>query len=220
MAVGDGFHKGRVAEIFCPDGRQELVLFLDEPLGLGQDDQVPLVADGLEEADGDRVGHAAVQQGIVADLDDLCGQRHGGRCFHPLDVLSVTSAALVVNGVAGLDVGADDKKIHGRGAERLGVEGIQLFGHIVVAELLAVQIAGADQVLKAGIPLVVAILGVVADGAPDLVGFVVAAEHRASRNADRAVRLDAVFHQHIQDACGEHTAHRTALHDQSCLHIP
>ena len=155
----------------------------------------------------------------MADLDDLGRQRHGRRSFHPEDVLGVAPAAFVVDGVAGAHIGADDEEIHRGGGKRGFVERVELFRHSVIAELLTVQVAGAQQILEAGIALVVAILGVVADGAADLMGLVVAAEHRAGRYADRAVHGDAVFHQNVQNTCGEHPPHGAAFQNQSGLHM-
>ena len=211
MAVGHRRHEGRVAQIPRPDGRQEGIFLFYEAFGLGQDDDVALVAQTLEEADGDGVSYAAVQKGIVADPDGLGGQRHGRRGLHPAHVLGITGAALVVDGLAGAKVGADDEKVHRRGAESLLVEGVEFFRHDVVAEILAIEIAGAQQVAEAGIPLVVAILGVVADDAPDLMRLEVAAEHCTGGYPDGAVGGEAVLHENIEDACGEHPAHGTAL---------
>ena len=163
VTVGHRCHEGRIAQIPRTDGRQHGILLFHEALGLGHDDEVPLVTQALEEADGDGVGHAAVQQGVVADPDGLRRQRHGRRSLHPAHVLGVAAAALVVDGVAGVQVGADDKEVHGRSAEGLFIEGVQLFRHLVVAEILAVEVAGAQQIAEAGVALVVAIFGVVAD---------------------------------------------------------
>ena len=110
------------------------------------------------------------------------------------------------------------KEIHGRLPEGFLVKGVQLFGDIVVTELLTVQVAGAQQISEAGIPLVVAVGGVVADGAADLVGLVVAAEHGPGRHAHGAVHLDALLHQDIQNTGGEHAPHGTAFQDQSGFH--
>ena len=147
----------------------------------------------------------------MADPDGLGGQRHGRRGLHPAHVLGIAGAALVVDGFAGAQVGADDEKVHRRGAESLLVEGVEFFRHDVVAEILAIEIAGAQQVAEAGIPLVVAILGVVADDAPDLMRLEVAAEHCTGGYPDGAVGGEAVLHENIEDACGEHPAHGTAL---------
>ena len=109
-----------------------------------------------------------------------------------------------------MQVGADDKEVHGRSAEGLFIKGVQLFRHLVVAEILAVEVAGAQQIAEAGVALVVAIFGVVADDTADLVRLEVAAEH-ARRHADGAIGGEAVLHQDIQNACGEHSPHGTAL---------
>ena len=154
----------------------------------------------------------------MADLDDLCGQRHGCRGFHPAHILRITGAALIIDGVAGADIGADHKVIHGGFPESLVVERVELFGHLVVAEILAVQVAGAQQVAEAGIAFVLAVGGVVADGPPDLVGFVVAAEHCPRRHTNGTVQLDVMLHQHIQYAGGEHSAHSAAFQHKSCFH--
>lgn len=71
VAVGHRRHEGRVAQIPRPDGRKEGIFLFYEAFGLGQDDDVALVAQTLEEADGDGVSYAAVQKGIVADPDAL-----------------------------------------------------------------------------------------------------------------------------------------------------
>ena len=124
----------------------------------------------------------------------------------------------MIDGVAGANIGAHHKKVHGVLPESLGVKDVQLFRYGVVAELLAVQIAGAQQVAKAGIALIGAVFRVVADGAPDLVRLIVAAEHCTGRNADGTVQHDAVLHQHIQNAGGEHSAHGAAFQHKSSFH--
>ena len=218
VPVGHRRHKGGVAGVPRPDGGQQLVfLFLVAP-GLGQDDDVPLVADRLKKTHRDGVGDAAVQQLVGPDLDDAGGKGHGSRSLHPLEVLRAAGAALVVDGVAGAQLGADHKELHRGGREGLDIEGVQLFRDLVVAELFAVQIAGVQQVVETGVPLVVAVGKVVADGPPRLVRLIVAAEHRPRRDADRAVKRDAVFHQNIGDARGEHPAHGAALQNQSGFH--
>ena len=124
----------------------------------------------------------------------------------------------MIDGLARFHIGADHKEIHGGGGKGRLVERIQLFGHLVVAEILAVQVAGAQQVAEAGIAFVIAVGGVVADGPPDLVGFVVAAEHCSRRNTYHAVYRDALLHQNIQNTGSEHAPHGTAFQDQSGLH--
>ena len=54
----------------------------------------------------------------------------------------------------------------------------------LVDSIPGVEVAGAQQIAEAGVALVVAIFGVVADDAADLVRLEVAAEHRARRHAD------------------------------------
>ena len=119
----------------------------------------------------------------------------------------------MIDGVAGADIGADYKVIHGGFPESLVIERVELFGHLVVAEILTVQVAGAQQIAEAGIAFVIAVGGVVADGPPDLVGFVVAAEHCSRRNTYHAVYRDALLHQNIQNTGGEHAPHGTAFQD-------
>ena len=124
----------------------------------------------------------------------------------------------MVDGLTGTHIGAHHKKVHGVLPESLGVKRVQLFRHGMVAEILTVQVAGAQQIAEAGIAFVVAIGGVVADGPPDLVGFVVAAEHCPRRHANGTVQLDVMLHQHIQYASGEHSAHSAAFQHKSCFH--
>ena len=218
MPVCHGLHKSGIAHIPCPDKGQHLVFLLYKTLGLGQDDQVALVADRLEKAHRNGIRNTAVQQLIVADLHDLCSQRHGCRGLHPPDVLSVASAALVVDGLTSAHIGAHHKKVHGVLPEGLGIKGVQLFRHGMVAELLAVQVAGTQQIAKAGVALVITVFRVVADGAPDLVRLVVAAEHCPRRHANGTVQLDVMLHQHIQYASGEHSTHGAAFQHKSCFH--
>ena len=154
----------------------------------------------------------------MADLYDFCGQRHGSGSLHPLEILGVAGAALMIDGVAGAHISANYEKIHRIFAECFFVKGIQLFRHGVVAELFAVKIAGAQQVAEAGIPPITAVFGIVTDDAPDLVRLVIAAKHRTRRDADGSVQPDLMLHQHIQNTCGEHPAHGTAFHHKSCFH--
>ena len=88
-----------------------------------------------------------------------------------------------------------------------------------VAELLTVQVAGAQQVAEACVALIVAILGVVADHTADLMGLVVAAEHRTGRNANGTIQHDAMLHQYIQNTGGKHAAHGTAFQHKTRFHI-
>ena len=89
----------------------------------------------------------------------------------------------------------------------------------MVAELLTVQVAGAQQVAEACVALIVAILGVVADHTADLMGLVVAAEHRTGRNANGTIQHDAMLHQYIQNTGGKHAAHGTAFQHKTRFHI-
>ena len=124
----------------------------------------------------------------------------------------------MVDGLTGTHIGAHHKKVHGVLPESLGVKRVQLFRHGMVAELLAVQVAGAQQIAKAGVALVIAVFRVVADGAPDLVRLVVAAEHCPRRHTNGTVQLDVMLHQHIQYASGEHSTHGAAFQHKSCFH--
>ena len=81
----------------------------------------------------------------------------------------------------------------------------------MVAELLTVQVAGAQQVAEACVALIVAILGVVADHTADLMGLVVA--------ANGTIQHDAMFHQYIQNTGGKHAAHGTAFQHKTRFHI-
>ena len=57
----------------------------------------------------------------------------------------------MVDGLAGAHIGTHHKKVHGVLPESLGIKEVQLFRHGMVAELLAVQVAGAQQIAKAGV---------------------------------------------------------------------
>ena len=116
-----------------------------------------------------------------------------------------------------MQVGADDKEVHGRSAEGLFIEGIQLFRHLVVAEILAVEVAGAQQIAEAGVALVVAIFGVIADDTADLVRLVVHAVEGAGRYTVDSRNLDASLHEDVEHARGKLPAEAAALQNERDL---
>ena len=79
---------------------------------------------------------------------------------------------------AGLYIGTDRVKRHGVSFESVCVEGIELVGDLIIAEIHAIEIAGPDQRFNAAVAGVVAELQVIADGTSDLTGLVIAAEYR------------------------------------------
>ncbi len=87
------------------------------------------------------------------------------------------------------------QKVHGVLSQSLCVEHVQLFRHGVVAELLTVQVAGAQQVAEACVALICAVFCVVADHTPDLVRLIVAAEHGPRRHTNGTIQHDAMLHQ-------------------------
>ena len=102
--------------------------------------------------------------------------------------------------------------------EGFAVKGVQGVRQGVVAKFRAEKIAREQKGTQAGVARVGAVALVVADGPPDLPGFEIAAEHRPGGNARRPVKIDALLHQHVDHAAGEHAPHGAALHNKPCFH--
>ena len=218
VALGHGAQQVGVLAVDQVHQGHELVLFLDIVQGLGQDDHVFGIALGLDEFQGDRVGDAAVEQVPVAHGDDLRRQGHGGGGPKPVQVLVVTRQAVVVDGPAGADVSPHDVEVHGGVGIGLPVKDIQLVRDLPVAEVRSEEITGLDPRAHAAISWVLAKGQVVAQHPPDLVGFIVAAEHGPRRDANGPVKDDVLLHHHVDDARGEQAPHGAAFHHQSVLH--
>ena len=104
-----------------------------------------------------------------------------------------------------------------RGEDRR-VEHVQLEWQLVVAEVRPEEIARREERLPRAVARVAREALVVADHAPDLPALVVAAEAGAGRDADHAVKRDAVLHEHVEHAGREQPAHRSAFKNQSLFH--
>ena len=194
-------HGGVVAHGEADDRHHGVGLF-DIVRGAGEDDHVALIALVLHEFEGDRVRHAAVQELFAADLHDAGDHGHGAggtEPFQQFPLILLFAVTEVVDGLPGLGIGADQIKFHGIFPEGLPVKGIQLFRDVVVTELGVKEVARGDEGPDARIAGVLCEPQVVADGAPVLAGFVVAAEGRARGYADPAVKSYALFHENIDN---------------------
>ena len=121
--------------------------------------------------------------------------------------------------LAGLHIGADNVEFGGVGFEGIEIKRIMHERHLSVAEILAVQVAIAEEIADAAIALVIAEAFIVAYGTANLVGFVVHAEGCPGRNTHNAIEGNAVLHHHIHDTGGEHATHGTAFQYKSPLHL-
>lgn len=155
---------------------------------------------------------------MPVDFHNLRNQGHGGRSAHPVKLVVSIALVLVVHGLAGFHIGADHDELHGVGLVGGKIERVVYHGHFVVAEAGAVQVALAEQVAPAAVAFIGAESLVIADGAPDLPRFVIAAESCPCRYADRAIEFNAGFHYHIHDSGCEHTAHGAAFQNKPLFH--
>ena len=118
-----------------------------------------------------------------------------------------------------LDIGGDEIERHGIFVERLTVKGVEGVGHLVIAELRTEHVACFEQRTERAVARVAAKPLVVAQRTSGLTGFVVAAERRACRHADKRRKFDAVFHQNVDHTGGEQAAHGAALEHKSGILI-
>ena len=185
----------------------------------GQNDQVALISLLLHEAQRYGIRNAAVQQLPVPDFHDPGDERHGPGCPEPLKHLLLTIIiAQVIDGFSGLDIRADQIKFHGIFAEGFPVKRVKFFRNIVVAELSIEQIPRGDQRHDARIAGIFRKSQIISDRASVLLRFIVGSERRAGGNAYCAVKLDALLHENIQNACGKYSAETSAFQNQTCLH--
>ena len=84
----------------------------------------------------------------------------------------------------------------------------------MVAELRPVQISGLHQGAQAAIPPILCESPVITDNPSRLMGLVVAAECRTGGDADDRIKMNVVFHQHVDNSRAENASHGTALQNQ------
>ena len=193
VAMLHGLGQAGIDTVFAAHQRKRAILLLHIAFGLGQHDDVSTVADALEELDRDGIGHAAVQQLLVVDFDDLGDDGHGGRRANPVEAVVSIAFVLVVDGKAGLNVSADDVEVHGIALECAEIKGIEAQRNLAIAEFRAEDISGGEQRAEPTVARIAAVFGVVAERAANLAGFVVAAEGRAGGYADHAVEGDSAL---------------------------
>ena len=212
-----GIHVRVVVKEDLRDAQRFLHRF-DVPLRLGQDDDVLVVALGLEEGEGQGVRNAAVHVLVAVQLDGLCrdGQRRGGT--EPFHVLVVAGVESVVDRFDRVVVRRDDPELHRVLPVSLEVEDVVLDRQHMVAEVRVVQVAGGQERGEAAVAGVFREPLVVADDAPGLLRFVVASEGGAGRDADGTVEFHVVFEKDVHDTGGKETAHGAAFKDKSAFH--
>ena len=202
----EGLHEGQVC------GR------LAVAFGLGEDDDVAVIAQLFHIGIGHGVGDAAVQVSMVLDCYRPGDYRHGSGGTEPAHVLFLPFVAAAEDAFAGVHVRGPGVEGHGVVFVGFPVKGVQDVRELPVAEVRAVEVAGGNEGPEAAVTFVLAVLFVVAVGAADLAGLEVASEDRPGGDARRAVKSDFVFHEDVDDAAGEQAAHGAAFHDQCGLH--
>ena len=160
---------------------------------------------------GNRISHATIQ--VLAALNSNGTRRHRNsrRRPDPLDIALVAIRQIVIDGLAGVDIGTHARKSHGAGAICLQVDGIALDGHFVIGKIGIEHIAGSQPARHARIALVGAIGFVVANGAADLARFKVVAKRRARRDTHHMVAGQTVLHPNVEHARRIHTAVAASL---------
>ena len=68
---------------------EQLVGLFHIAFGLGEDDDVPVIANALKEAHRNGISGAAVGEGIAIQLYEAGEGRHGGGSPHPLNILGI-----------------------------------------------------------------------------------------------------------------------------------
>ena len=185
----------------------------------GQDDQIALISLFLHEAQRYGIRNSAVQELLVSNLHDPGDERHGAGCPEPLKhLLLIVIITQVIDSFSCLDIRADQIEFHGIFAECFPVKRVKFFRNIVVAELSIEQIPCGDQRHDARIAGIFRKSQIISDRASVLLRFIVGSERRAGGNAYCAVKLDALLHENIQNACGKYSAETSAFQNQTCLH--
>ena len=193
------------------DQRKMLLRLLDIIRRLRQDHDAPLIADTLKESKRYRIRDAAIQVGTVSDPDRSGRGRHRSGRAHIEHIFSGTCPTLMIIRLSGFRICNNTPELHrirGKGAH---IKRVKLLRQQPVIKIRVVQIACFQERPHADIARVAAVFCVVADGPPDLPGFVIAAENSTCRHADRAVEFDFVFHENIRDPGRIHAAHRAAF---------
>ena len=99
--------------------------------------------------------------------------------------------------------------------ERRRVENVKLLRKFAVAESRAEEISGSEERFPRAVARIFREALVIADDAPGLPAFEVAAEAGARRHADKSIESDTAFEEHVEYAGGEKAAHRAAFQYKS-----
>ena len=203
-------HLGVFPEGNAHQGHQLIVLF-HEAVGLGQDDNIPVVAYALKVLQRNGVGHAPVEHFHAFQLHHFRGQWHRGRGTDPVVGEGRAFFQFLVDGLPRLHICADGIELHRILLKGLVVEDVVLRGDDVIAELSIVEVARLPPRQPTAIALVACEPLIISEGASWLSRLVVTPEGRPCRDADETVRLNACLHHHIKDPCRKQPPHCTAF---------
>ena len=90
VAVLEGMDESRIFPEKDPEEGEQLVGLFHIAFGLGEDDDVPVIANALKEAHRNGISGAAVGEGIAIQLYEAGEGRHGGGSPHPLNILGIS----------------------------------------------------------------------------------------------------------------------------------
>ena len=120
----------------------------------------------------------------------------------------------MVVGLAELKVARYGRQRDGAVRERLEVERIELFRHLVEGEFPSAGVAGMHEAFHGKVARVVAVLHIKEARAPDFARYIAVSVQRAGRHADHLIAEQAVLQEVIEHAGGELPAHGSAFEHQ------
>ncbi len=106
----------------------------------------------------------------------------------------------MVDGLAGIDIGAHHRKTHGPRREGLAIHRVKHKGNLAVGKVATIQVARAQPGPQACIAWIARIVHVVAQHAANLARLKVVAKSSTRRDAHHAVGSNAVLHPYVQHA--------------------
>ena len=124
-----------------------------------------------------------------------------------------------IDRLSGIHVCAYSIKSHGIGVVGLAVKRIQCVRKVIVAEFCTEQISGRKKGTETAVSRIPAVIKIIPEDTPDLMGFDIASESRSGGDSDAAVENKIRFHHDIQHTCGKQSAHGAAFQNQPQIHF-
>ena len=150
----------------------------------------------------------------AVDFHRLRDERHRGRGAYPVERVE-----LAVDRFSRRRIGRDDVEFHRIRLERGSVEYVELLREFAVAEFGAEEIAGREERFPRTVAGIFRKAFVVADDAPGLSAFEVAAEACARRNVDQSVEFYSALEEYVEHAGGKKPAHRATFQYKSSFMV-